>query len=156
MDKLIEDIQPMVDAEIVKAKSYEEIAKNCEVIASATVITEKPEPKIKDEWITKGQTIIMCDCHSLYEDATMKRADKYLLDSIEQHELLIGYGYYPMGLPEVYGEIGEVAAGIKKGRESKKELIVSNNVGMAVEDIMVARAIFDKALEKGVGTILPL
>jgi ornithine cyclodeaminase/alanine dehydrogenase len=156
MDKLIKDIKPYVNAKIIKAGSYEDLVKNSEVICSATMITAKPEPKIKDEWVSKGQTLIMCDCHSLYEDKTMKRADKYLCDSIEQHELFRGYGYYPYGLPEIYGEIGEIAAGLKEGRENKDELIVSNNVGMAVEDIMLAKAIFDKALEKGVGTKLPL
>jgi len=156
MDALIERQQPNVKAKIIKAKDYKEIADKCEVICSAAIITEKPEPKFKDEWFRKGQTIIMSDCHTHYEDATMKRADKYLLDSIEQHELLIDYGYYPWGLPEIYGETGEVLGGIKKGRENEDELIVCNNVGMAVEDIMVARIIFDKALENGVGKILPL
>ena len=98
----------------------------------------------------------MCDMHSLYEDATMKRADKYLVDSIEEHELFEGYGYYPDGLPTIHAETGEVAAGLRKGRENPKELIVGNNVGMAVEDMMVARTVFRKALETGVGTRLPL
>ena len=156
MDKLINDLQPKVSAKIIKAKSFEEIAKSAEVLASATVITETPQPKIKDEWIQKGQTLILCDCHSLFEDKTMKRADKYLLDSVEQHKLLIGYGYYPFGLPEIYAETGEVAAGLKKGRENKSELIVCNNVGMAVEDMMMVRVLFDRALENRIGTKLPL
>jgi ornithine cyclodeaminase/alanine dehydrogenase len=155
-DKLIRDLQPGIGAKIVKAESFEEIAKSSEVLASATVITEKPEPEIKDAWIGKGQTLLLCDCHSLYEDATMKRADKYLLDSVEQHNLLIGYGYYPEGLPAVYGETGEVAAGLRKGRENPEELIVCNNVGMAVEDMMMVRVLFDRALELGIGRKLPL
>lgn len=156
MDKLIEDLQPNVRAKILKASSFEQIAKNSEVLASATIITEGPEPKIKDKWIQKGQTLLLCDCHSLYEDVTMKRADKYLLDSIEQHNLLIGYGYYPNGLPAIYGETGEVVAGLKEGRVSKDELIVCNNVGMAVEDMMIVRALFDRALELKIGRKLPL
>jgi ornithine cyclodeaminase/alanine dehydrogenase-like protein (mu-crystallin family) len=156
MDKLIKNLQPGINAKIIKARSYEEIAKSAEVLASATIITERPEPKIKDAWIQKGQTLLLCDCHSLYEDVTMKRADKYLLDSIEQHNLLIGYGYYPDGLPAIYGETGEVAAGAKKGRERAEELIVCNNVGMAVEDMMVVRVLFDRALELGIGRKLPL
>ena len=156
MDKLIHELQPNMEARIIKAKSYEEIARSSEVLASATIITEKPEPKIKDAWIQKGQTLLLCDCHSLYEDVTMKRADKYLLDSIEQHNLLIGYGYYPYGLPNVYGETGEVAAGLKKGRENQAELIVCNNVGMAVEDMTMVRVLFDRALQLGIGRKLPL
>ncbi|MBN7774471.1 ornithine cyclodeaminase family protein [Clostridium aminobutyricum] len=155
-DRLIQDFQPEIQAKIIKAKSFEEIAKSSEVLTSATVITEKPEPKIKDEWIGAGQTLLLCDCHSLYEDKTIKRADKYLVDSIEQHQLLQGYGYYPDGLPAIYAETGEVVGGTKKGRESGDELIVCNNVGMAVEDMFVVRSLFDRALETGIGRKLPL
>jgi len=156
MDRLVEELQPKVKARIVKAKSYEELVKNSRVVASATAITSKPEPKIRDGWILAGQTLLMCDMHSLYEDITMKRADKYFLDSIEEYELFEGYGYYPDGLPRICGETGEVAAGLKKGRENAGELIACNNVGMAVEDMMVARAVFVRALEAGTGTRLPL
>jgi ornithine cyclodeaminase/alanine dehydrogenase len=145
-----------VSARIIKARSCEEVAKSCEVIGSAIPIHHKPHPAVKDEWIVAGQTLVPSDCHSVYEDAVYKRADKYLVDSIDQHKLLETYGVYPWGLPEIYGETGEVAAGMKKGRERRDELIVSNNVGMAVEDMMVARRIFDRALEQGLGIKLPL
>ncbi len=156
VDYLIKDLQPGLSVKIIKAESLEDLVRNSEVIASATVITEQPEPKIRDEWIEGGKTILLCDCHSLYEDKTLKRADKYLVDSIEQHELLKGYGYYPYGLPNIYAETGEVVGEIKKGRENNIELIVCNNVGMAVEDMYVVRSLFDKALTNGVGRKLPL
>lgn len=155
-DSLIKDLQPTTKAKIKKASSYEELVKESQVIASATIITETPQPKIKDEWIEKGKTILLCDCHSLYEDKTVKRADKYIVDSIEQHELLKGYGYYPDGLPTIYGETGEIVGGQKAGRTNKDEIIVCNNVGMAVEDMYVVRALFDKALVQGIGKKLPL
>lgn len=155
-DALIKDLQPQVPCEIVKAKSIEEVVKSSEVVATATIIPETPNPQIEDEWVSKGQTLLLSDCHSLVEDATVKRADKYTLDSIAQHELLAGYDYYPHGLPNVYGEIGEVCGGHKPGRESDDELIVCNNVGMAVEDMMLLRVLFDRALETKAGRILPL
>ncbi|MDR2048854.1 MAG: hypothetical protein LBP69_05315 [Treponema sp.] len=37
-----------------------------------------------------------------------------------------------------------MAAGHAKGRESPDELIVGNNFGMAVEDMFVVRALFDR------------
>jgi len=155
-DDLINELQPQVDAKIIKAKSMEEVVKNCEVLATATIILSKPDPQIKDEWVTKGQTLLLVDLHSLFEDKTMKRADKYLVDDIGQHKEQEGYGMYPDGLPEIYGELGEVVAGLKTGRESADEVIVSNNVGMAVEDMPLAKVIFDRALEEGMGQKLTL
>jgi ornithine cyclodeaminase/alanine dehydrogenase-like protein (mu-crystallin family) len=49
-----------------------------------------------------------------------------------------------------------VVAGVKPGRESDDELIIAINIGMGVEDVVVARAIYDRALERGVGIVLPL
>jgi ornithine cyclodeaminase/alanine dehydrogenase-like protein (mu-crystallin family) len=155
-DALIKDLQPVVPCKIVKAKSIEEVIKSCEVVATATAIPERPNPQIKNEWVTKGQTLLLCDCHTLVEDEIVKRADKYTLDSIAQHELLAGFNYYPHGLPKVYAEIGEVCGGHKPGRERDDELIVCNNVGMAVEDMMVLRIMFDRALESKAGRFLPL
>ena len=155
-DKLIAEFQSKVPAKIVKAKSYEEVVKNSEVIASATAIPVNPTPVIKDEWIVKGQTLLINDLHTLYEDATMKRADKYTLDSIEQHKLMEVYGYYPHGIPKYLGEIGEVCAGKKPGRERDDELIICNNIGMAVEDMILLRVMFDRALETKAGRFLPL
>ncbi len=151
MDALIERQQPNTKAKIIKAKSYEEIARKCEVICSAAIIKEQPDPQFKDEWFRKGVTIISSDAHTAYEDATVKRADKYLLDSIAQHELLAGIGYYPDGLPKVYGETGEALGGMKPGRENDDEFIFVNNIGMGCEDVIVAAKIFETALEKGVG-----
>lgn len=68
----------------------------------------------------------------------------------------MGYGLYPQGLPPITGETGAALAGVVPGRETDDEYIFVNNIGMAVEDIVCARAIFDAALEKGVGKILPL
>jgi ornithine cyclodeaminase/alanine dehydrogenase len=155
-DKMIADYQSKIPAKIVKAKSIEEVVKSSEVFSTATAVTETQTPLIKDAWVTKGQTILLCDLHQLVEDATMKRADKYMMDSISQHHFMAGYGYYPHGFPNIDGEIGEVCAGKKPGRERDDELIVCNNVGMAVEDMMLLRVMFDRALETKAGRFLPL
>ncbi|MDR1445017.1 MAG: ornithine cyclodeaminase family protein [Treponema sp.] len=155
-DSLIADLQPGIGAKIVKAASYEELVKNSQVIASATIAKEGYDPVIKETWIEPGKTILLCEGHTLYEDAVFKRADKYIVDSREQVEQFVLYGYYPFGHPEIYAETGEVAAGTARGREHAGELIVGNNFGMAVEDMFVVRAVFDYALEHGIGARLPL
>lgn len=156
MDQLIADEQPRVKAKIVKCASADELVSKCEVVISATPITHTPAPFVKKESVHPGQTLVCLDCHSVYEDAVYKSATRYYMDSIAEHELLIDYGYYPYGLPEITGETGALAAGLVPGRESRDDLMVFNNVGMASEDMMCARIIFDKALEKGLGIKLPL
>lgn len=155
MDNLIKICQPKVDVPIVKSNP-EEMAKSCEVLCSATIILKEPLAAVKDEWVSKGQTILPCDLNTFWDPMTQRRADKYIVDSTDEHKLFAGMGYFPDGLPEIFCETGEVLAGIKKGRESKDELIVCSNIGMSVCDVVVAREIFNRALETGAGRKLPL
>ncbi|MGB9975564.1 ornithine cyclodeaminase family protein [Thermovenabulum sp.] len=156
MDKLIEEVQPKIDVEIIKGRNPEEVVKNCEVLCSATLILKTPLKVVKDEWVTKGQTILPCDLNTYWDPLITKRADKYIVDSIEEHELFDKMGYFPDGLPEIYCETGEIIAGLKKGRENQNELIVNSNIGMAVEDVVLGREILNRALNLGLGRKLPL
>ncbi|MEA1965617.1 MAG: ornithine cyclodeaminase family protein, partial [Candidatus Aerophobetes bacterium] len=157
MDSLIRELQPVTEAKILKAESPEALVKSCEVVASATAILSRPDPQIRDSWIGKGQTILICDLDSFWELDTMNRADKFIFDSKEEHINLKNSGYYPDGLPDkIYAELGEIVAGLKPGREEKGELIVVNNIGMAIEDVALGKAVLDIALEKEVGRKLPL
>lgn len=156
IDNLIKNVQPKIDVEIVKGKNPEEVAKSCEVLSSATVILRETLSIVKDEWISKGQTILPCDLNTFWDPAITKRADKYIVDSIEEHKLFDGMGYFPDGLPNIKCETGEIIAGIKEGRKSKDELIVCSNIGMSVCDVVVGREIFDRAISNNIGKKLPL
>lgn len=156
MDNLIAQLQHEVPVEIVRGRSPRELAEKCEVLSSATIIVREPLAAVKDEWVQAGQTILPCDLNTFWDPRTPRRADKYIVDSIEEHELFAATGYFPDGLPEVYCETGELLAGTKVGRTSRDELIVCSNIGMAVCDVVVGREILDLALEKGLGRILPL
>lgn len=156
MDNLIKECQPLIDVEIIKGDNPEMVTKSCEVLSSATIILLDPLAEIKDEWVSKGQTILPCDLNTYFDPVTSRRADKYIVDSKEEHELFAGMGYFPDGLPEIACETGEVIAGVKKGRENKDELIVCSNIGMSVCDVVVGRELLNRALNEGVGVKLPL
>lgn len=156
MDKLIQKVQPEIEVKIIKAKSPQEVTENCKVMSSATLIIRDTLSVVKNEWISKGQTILPCDLNTFWDPAITKRADKYFVDSTEEHELFAKMGYFPDGLCEIKAQTGEVMADLKPGRESKDELIVCSNIGMSVCDVAVGRELFDIALEKGYGKVLPL
>jgi ornithine cyclodeaminase/alanine dehydrogenase-like protein (mu-crystallin family) len=155
-DYLIETVQDQVEIEIIRGKSPEAIAKSCEVLSSATVILLEPLAAVKDEWISAGQTILPCDLNTYFDPATLRRADKYFVDSIDEHKLFASMGYFPGGLPAISGETGEILAGTNCGRESSDELIVCSNIGMAVCDVVVGKEVLMESLKKGLGRKLPL
>ncbi len=53
-------------------------------------------------------------------------------------------------------DLGEVAAGLRPGRTSADERIFCMNMGIAVDDVVTARVLYERALERGAGVRLPL
>ncbi|GAF47538.1 ornithine cyclodeaminase family protein [Rhodococcus wratislaviensis] len=155
IDRLIADLQPRVDVELLKGVSLEAVVKESEVLSSATIIVREPLAAAKDEWVSAGQTILPCDLNTFWEPAISRRS-RYIVDSIDEHELFADMGYFPDGLPAIAAETGQVLAGIKPGRTSSDEVIVNSNIGMAVCDIALGDLIRRRAEEHGVGTVLPL
>jgi len=155
-ERLVRDYSGKYPFEIVVAKDVEELVRNSDVVVTATAILQKPNPLIKDSWIKKGAFLAPIDFDSVFEWKTMKRADKFLVDSLDEMEYFMQVGYLANGLPKLHAEIGEVVAGLKPGRENDNELIMDMNIGMGVEDVVLAQDILKRAQARGVGRMLPL
>lgn len=54
----------------------------------------------------------------------------------------------------VYGELGEVIAGLKPGRTSPEEIIVFDSTGMALQDVVTAAAVYETAVSERTGTLI--
>jgi ornithine cyclodeaminase/alanine dehydrogenase len=154
--KLVQDCRKDCPVEIIIGDSVEQVAKNCEVLSSATLIVREPIAAVKDAWISKGQTIIPCDMNTFFDPKTQLRADKYFVDSIDEHNLFAQMGYFPDGLPKIAGQTGEILAGMIKGRDCAEQLIVCSNIGMSILDVALGRAVMNNAFDMGIGVRLPL
>lgn len=156
-DKLIGDLQKEVpDVELIPVQTLEDAVRGSQVVVSATAILSKPDPRIRDEWIDPGAFLAPIDFDTLWDWKTFERADKFLVDSLAEMQYFMTVGYLPHGLPELHGEIGEVVAGHKSGRESDSELIIDMNIGMGVEDVVLGKEIYERSKQLGLGRVLPL
>jgi len=52
---------------------------------------------------------------------------------------------------QVYAELGEIVAGRKAGRSSAREIIVFDSTGMALQDVIVAAAVYEESLNQNLG-----
>ncbi len=52
---------------------------------------------------------------------------------------------------EIHGEIGEILAGKKPGRESDEEITIFDTTGMGIQDNVTAMKVYEIAKEKGLG-----
>jgi alanine dehydrogenase len=53
---------------------------------------------------------------------------------------------------DIYGEIGEVVAGNRAGREDIEGVTVFDSTGLAIQDVAAAHVVYEHALEEDIGT----
>lgn len=139
------------------ATSAEEAVRFGEVVITCTV-TDKPY--IPYEWLQKGTFISNVSIMDVHKEVFLK-ADKVLVDDWEQSNRerkiinqLVLEGLFSR--EQLYAELGEIIIGRRLGRESNDEIILFNPMGMAIEDVACAYAIYKKALIAQVGTRVEL
>ncbi|PEC57378.1 ornithine cyclodeaminase [Bacillus cereus] len=52
---------------------------------------------------------------------------------------------------DIHAELGQIISGERPGRENDEEITIFKSVGLAVVDIIVAKYLYEKAVENGVG-----
>jgi ornithine cyclodeaminase/alanine dehydrogenase-like protein (mu-crystallin family) len=55
---------------------------------------------------------------------------------------------------DVHAELGEVIAGLKRGRTSPDEIIIFDSTGMALQDVVASAVVYEKASAAGIGTVI--
>jgi ornithine cyclodeaminase/alanine dehydrogenase-like protein (mu-crystallin family) len=92
---------------------------------------------------------------------TLRRASKIVVDSreaamAEAGDLIIAIGRGEIRPSDIYAEIGEIAAGLKPGRQDDDEITYFKSVGNAAQDVAVAHAIYQRASQEGLGIEIDL
>lgn len=141
------------------ADSPEKAVIGADVIVTVTVADE---PIVKARWIKEGAFFAAVGSYREEEDEVVLEADKIVVDGID-HVIhretpiiaqLVLSGR--MSRDRIYGEIGEIILGKKPGRVSEEERIFYSPIGMAVDDIVLAKHVYDMAKKKGIGQYLSL
>lgn len=70
----------------------------------------------------------------------------------EAGDLVIPMNEGMFGREHISRELGDVAAGRAPGRASAEEVTLFKSVGNAVQDVVVARRAYDRAMAEGIGT----
>ncbi len=92
---------------------------------------------------------------------TLRRASKIVVDSreaamAEAGDLIVAIERGEIQPSDVYAEIGEIAAGLKPGRQRDDEITYFKSVGVAAQDAAVAQAIYRRAAQEDVGVEIDL
>lgn len=142
---------------MVSCVSAREAARPADVVVTAIPIVVDPAPDLDAGTLKEGGLAVSLDYDSAWTSAAMRECDRFCSDDVGQLLATKEHGVYFGGIPAtVSADLGELAAGLKPGRESDSERIFSMNMGIAVDDMVTARVLYARALERGAGVRLPL
>ncbi|MBI4267435.1 MAG: ornithine cyclodeaminase family protein [Chloroflexi bacterium] len=125
----------------------------CDIVCT---LTPARAPFVKKEWIVPGTHInaIGADAEGKeeLEPAILKEA-VVVVDDLRQASMAgeinvpLRQGIY--NVEEIRGTLGEVIIERKKGRESKDAITVFDSTGVAIEDVAVAKLVYETAKRTG-------
>lgn len=153
--RYVEEVGRRHGLEVRPCGSPREALGGAHIVVTGGPIDPTAPRTIGADWLEPGMLGVALDYDCYWRPAALRAAHKFFTDDIPQMEHLREYGYF-RDVPPVTGEIGEVVAGKKSGREGPEEIIVALNMGISVEDVTTARRVYDLAVARGRGTRLPL
>jgi ornithine cyclodeaminase/alanine dehydrogenase-like protein (mu-crystallin family) len=147
--------------EVVPATTPEEAARGLDVICTAT---SAREPVLFGAWLSPGQHLNVIGSNYLAKSEidveVVKRANVITIDSKDQGRMEAGdlVAALDQGVIEWtdVAELGRVVAMRAPGRRSAQDVTLFKSLGIGLEDIAVAKKVYDKAKEARVGRWLDL
>ncbi len=135
---------------VVATENWEKCLKGADILVEASRLNE-PTPLFDRSWVNKGALVVPYGTMSTLPLDFTDGFDKFVMDDLGQ----MRSGHLGALRPHIdvgkiteesfYAEIGEIAAGLKPGRESHEETILFWHRGMSTSDIALGAAILEKA-----------
>ncbi len=144
-----------LDMEIETTQSPEEAAAQDIVVT----VTSSVSPVLFGEWLKPGTHVNAAGSNMLFKSEVdrevIKRSSIVCVDSREELGLEAGDLMQSLEtgviMPEAVQEIGSVIAGRSSGRQSPEDITFFASQGLALEDMAVARIVYDRAVERSLG-----
>ena len=150
------DFCQKLDAEPV---GYNRDAADADIVVTATT---SRDPVLRGEWLKPGTLVCAIGANRIQarelDNAVVERAAFICCDSTEQARIEAGDLSEPveqgaLDWLEVH-ELSDVVAGTLSGRQSDDDVVLFKSLGIAAEDLAVAKLVLDRATERGLGTQL--
>jgi alanine dehydrogenase len=139
--------------------AWREVVEGADVVVEASRLPA-PQPLLETEWIGPGTLTVPYGTMSAVELSLTSVMDKVVVDDWGQCKsgpfgsLRAHVDAGLLSEETLHAELGEIVAGQKSGRESDDERILFWHRGLATTDIAVGHVIYERARERGLGTVL--
>jgi ornithine cyclodeaminase/alanine dehydrogenase len=150
-----EEVSTYFELEVVPVNTPREAVMGCDIVVTAGPILKNPHATIQVDWLDKGAFASLIDYDSYWHPEAMHQTAKFCTDDTPQLRLYQQNGLL-QNIPQIHADLGELVAGKKPGREFSDERTMAINLGIALDDMAVAPLIYQRAVEKKIGTWLTL
>ena len=138
---------------VEQAESPQEAVSEADIVVTCAPIVRSPRPVVTPEWLKPGCVVASLDFDATVTPAVAHAVDGMWVDDGEQFEYYRRHGHFA-GMPTSYQELAAlVSSGNPQAAPNHRYLVV--NLGLALEDMAVALALYRGALVQGIGTVLP-
>jgi ornithine cyclodeaminase/alanine dehydrogenase len=138
---------------VEQAGSPQEAVSEAAIVVTCAPIVRSPKPVVTPEWLKPGCVVASLDFDATVTPAVAHAVDGMWVDDGEQFEYYRRHGHFA-GMPTKYQELAAlVSSGNPQAAPDHRYLVV--NLGLALEDMAVALALYRRAVAKGIGTVLP-
>lgn len=143
---------------IIAVKNSDEAIDNADLIIT---VTPSSTPVFDGTKVKKGATISCVGAYQHHmqelDPRALTRASKIYFDSedavlSESGDILLPLEQGIISKEDFTGDLGDVILGKLTGRENDDEIIIFETVGVATQDLVTAKWIYDRAKAAGVGT----
>jgi ornithine cyclodeaminase/alanine dehydrogenase-like protein (mu-crystallin family) len=150
-----EEMSRHLGVEVFPESEPKAVVMASDIVVTAGPILRSPHATIQRGWLQEGAFASLVDFDSYWHPDALQEVDKFCTDDTPQLHYYRDLGYF-QNIPAIHADLGELVIGRKAGREKLEERIIACNLGLALDDIAVAPLIYERALEKGIGSWLPL
>lgn len=149
------EMSSLLNLEVIGVNDPQSAVVESDLVITSGPILKNPVPTIEEDWLPEGGFASAVDFDSYWQPGAMTQIDKLSTDDHDQFLYYRKAGYFE-STPDPYADLGEIVAGLKPGREHESERTMAINLGLALDDMAVAPEIYRQAIERGIGTWLPL
>lgn len=150
-----EKLEADLGRKIIVMDDWQSCLEGADIMVEASRLPE-PQPHFKTSWVKPGALVIPYGTMSSVELYLTDIMDKIVMDDWGQAHGVFGAlrAHVDSGkLSEetLYAELGQIAAGLKPGREDANETILFWHRGLSLSDIALGHAMLEKAKRLNIG-----
>ncbi len=129
------------------------------------LVTTTPvkQPLVKKAWVKPGAHInaIGADAPGKQElETALLKSAHVVVDEWHQAshagEINVAHSAGEFSEKDLTAQLGDVVSGKKKGRSSDQDITIFDSTGLAIQDVAVAKVVFEKALKTKQGQVLSI